>query len=295
MVAMSTVLIATGGTIACTHDELGALVPTKTAADLAALLDEPVRAIDFRRLDSTAIRLEDLDELIELVEELSNEPDVDRIIITHGTDSLEETAMALSLFHQSLTPVVLTGAQRPFDDPEPDGPDNLRAALKAKGVGVLLQFGGITTPAWGARKEHTTALQAFSAAEADFPEVVPLPRVKLADQKVTICVAYPGAPRCAIDGAVRAGFQGIVVKGMGAGNVSPEMAEGIIDAVQGGTPVLLTTRVPNGPVNMIYGGPGGGKTLEAAGVVGAGVLHAGQARIVLAASLATGIDLHEFF
>lgn len=291
----ATVLIATGGTIACTRDENGCLVPTKTAADLAALLGLPVHAIDFRQLDSTAITLKDLDELIELVEDLSNQGSVERIIITHGTDSLEETALALALFHHSSTPVILTGAQRPFDDPAPDGPANLCAALEAIGTGVLVQFGGVTTPAWGTRKVHTTALQAFSAADANFPKVVPLPRARLADQHVTVCVAYPGAPRGGIDEAVRAGCEGIVVEGLGAGNVSPEMGEGITDAVARGVSVLMTTRVPGGAVDMVYGGPGGGKTLETAGVVGAGILRAGQARIVLAAALATGIDIRTFF
>lgn len=293
--APTTVLIATGGTIACTRDEDGCLVPTKTAADLAAFLQVPVRAIDFRQLDSTAITLKDLDELIDLVEELSGQDSVERIIITHGTDSLEETALALALFHQSTTPVILTGAQRPFDDPAPDGPGNLRAALKAVGAGVLLHFGGVTTPTWGARKVHTTALEAFSAADANFPKVVPLPRARLADQRVSVCVAYPGAPRGGIDEAVRAGCRGIIVEGLGAGNVSPEMGEGIKDAVTQGVSVLMTTRVPNGAVDMVYGGPGGGKTLKTTGVIGAGVLRAGQARIVLAAALATGIDVREFF
>lgn len=292
---MTTVLISTGGTIACTTDASGALVPTKTAADLAALLDEPVRAVDYIQLDSSAVTLADLDGLIAMVMETAADPTVERIIVTHGTDSLEETAMALSLFYDSLTPVVLTGAQRPFDAAEPDGPRNLNDALHAEGCGVLIQFGGMTTPAWGARKEHTQSLRAFGAAEADVPSVLPLPRHPLADQKVTVLAAYPGAPGDLVDAAVAAGYRGLVVEGMGSGNVSPGMGAALARAFSAGVQVVLTTRVTNGPVSLIYGGEGGGATLAAKGAVGSGVLHAGQARIVLAAALATGTDVRELF
>lgn len=294
---MSIVLIATGGTIACTQDSDGALVPTKSAADLVPYLetDKEVRPIDFRHLDSSAITLEDLDELVELVEKLSAEEDVERIIITHGTDSMEETAMALSLFHSELTPVILTGAQRPYDHPEADGPANLRAAASIDGFGVIIQFGGVTTHAWGARKEHLQALDAFGSAEADFPEVVPLPIKPLAGKKVGIVVAYPGAGRDAIDVKVAKGYEGLVIKGLGSGNVSPEMGDAIVDALKAGVQVVITSRVPNGEVQLIYGGPGGGATLARHGAVGSGVLHAGQSRIVLAAALATGINVSEFF
>ena len=86
-------LIATGGTIACTTVADGSLVPTVSGADLAAEIDAEV--VEFRQLDSSSITLADLDELIAVVNEHTAREDIGGVIITHGTDSMEETALAL--------------------------------------------------------------------------------------------------------------------------------------------------------------------------------------------------------
>ncbi|HZK32668.1 MAG TPA: asparaginase domain-containing protein, partial [Corynebacterium sp.] len=126
-------LLATGGTIACTRDNTGALVPTAQARDLvaAAGVDHPqITTRDLTRLDSSSLTLSELDGLTAAVRE-SLAAGAAGIVITHGTDSLEDTALALDLVHDSETPVVLTGAQRAFDHPAADGPANLRGALAA--------------------------------------------------------------------------------------------------------------------------------------------------------------------
>ena len=94
---------------------------------------------------------------------------VDGVVITHGTDTMEETAFLLDLVHDDDRPVVLTGAQRPFDSAAPDGPGNLAAALQvaasphARGLGALLVFDGLAWQARGVRKIETLASGAFSA------------------------------------------------------------------------------------------------------------------------------------
>ncbi len=294
---MTIALIATGGTISCTKDEHGALVPTATAAQLAACLDEPVRAIDFRRLDSSAITLEDLDELIDAVDAACADPEIDRVIVTHGTDTLEETAVVLALFHRHPTPVVLTGAMLPFDAVDADGPANLRGAARAEvaeGTGVAVHFGGMTSPAWGLRKHHTTHPDAFAPGRT-LPDNTPLPPARLAGHDVAVIAAFPGAPRTLIDAAVSAGYRGIVVEALGAGNVNPQLGAGLADALEAGVQLVISTRVAHGPVSLVYGGPGGGATLGQLGAVGSGHLRAGQARIVLAAALATGTDVRDLF
>ncbi|APT92251.1 asparaginase [Corynebacterium phocae] len=293
---MTNILISTGGTIACTSIN-GALEPTKSAADLAALVDAPVEAVDFRQLDSSAMTLHDVDELVECVEDYASRPEVTRVVVTHGTDSMEETAVALALFHAGRTPVILTGAQRPFDAPAPDGPGNLRGALSvAPGTGgVFIHFGGATVPAWGATKQHTQSLNAFTAPETTAPNCLPLPRARLAEEKVTIIYAYPGAPGDMVDAAVAAGYAGIVVAAMGSGNVGPQMAAALDRALDAGVKVVISTRVAAGPVELIYGGAGGGNTLADKGAINAGRLRPGQARIVLAAALATQTDPAKLF
>lgn len=302
----SIVVLATGGTIACTQDDSGALVPTRRAADLVRGLStpRPVRAVDYLQLDSSAITPEDLDGLLTEVRRLLAEPATAGVVITHGTDSLEETAMALACQLSPARPVVLTGAQRAADHPDPDGPGNLQLALDtacrhaAEGTGgAWVSFGGKVLPAAGVRKRHTSELEAFeSLAVPDaLPARFPLPAGALADAPVITLAASPGAGRELVDAACAAGARGIVVTAMGSGNMSPAMGQALSEAARGGVSVVISTRSPYGAVRLAYGGDGGGASLGAAGALGAGPLRPGQARILLAACLAGGVDPAQVF
>lgn len=292
----SLAVIATGGTIACTTDASGALVPTMNAENLLHDLHISARSIDSARLDSSSITLAELDELLETVRQQLAEPDISGIVVTHGTDSMEETAFALDLFTSDDKPIILTGAQRAFDHPESDGPANLSDALKLASDphngGVFIRFGGTTVPARGARKQHTSQLRAFvSTPLSSRPR--PLDPVALAGIDVPIIAAYPGSPRTLVDAAVANGAQGLVIEALGSGNMGSEMGQGVLDALARGIPVVVSTRVPEGEVALAYGGSGGGATLARAGAIGSGALRAGQARIALIASIASGISVSE--
>ncbi|WLP86978.1 asparaginase [Corynebacterium stationis] len=294
-------VVATGGTIACTTDDTGALVPTVSAAELVEAAreistpsDVEISPVDSVRLDSSSLSLTDLDDLLQRVHALLADDSIAGVVITHGTDSMEDTAMALELFHTGKKPVVITGAQRSFDHLESDGPQNLADAISyaANGApGVSIRFGGLTIPARGAFKAHTSALEAFQATSQKIRTRPTLPLTPLAGQDVVIISAWPGAPRLLVDAAVASGINGIIVEGLGSGNMGSEMGEGVKDALDAGIPVLITTRVPEGSVTLAYGGDGGGATLAQAGALGTGTLRAGQARMVLLAALATGTDV----
>ena len=294
-------VVATGGTIACTTDANGALVPTVSAAELVEAAreistpsDVEISPVDSVRLDSSSLSLTDLDDLLQRVHALLADDSIAGVVITHGTDSMEDTAMALELFHTGKKPVVITGAQRSFDHLESDGPQNLADAISyaANGApGVSIRFGGLTIPARGAFKAHTSALEAFQATSQKIRTRPTLPLTPLAGQDVVIISAWPGAPRLLVDAAVASGINGIIVEGLGSGNMGSEMGEGVKDALDAGIPVLITTRVPEGSVTLAYGGDGGGATLAQAGALGTGTLRAGQARMVLLAALATDTDV----
>lgn len=296
-------VVATGGTIACTLDEHGALVPTVSAAELVdAALSLPAapqvdtRAIDSVRLDSSSLTLPDLDDLLQRVHALLADASIAGVVITHGTDSMEDTAMALELFHIGDKPVVITGAQRSFDHPDSDGPQNLADAIAyaATGApGVSIRFGGLTVPARGAFKSHTSSLEAFAAVPTPIRKRPTLALTPLAGNDVVIISAWPGASRTMVDAAVASGAGGIIVEAMGSGNMGSQMGEGVADALEAGIPILITTRVPEGSVTLAYGGSGGGATLARNGALGTGTLRAGQARMVLLAALATGTDVAE--
>lgn len=329
---MSTIaVVATGGTIACTTDASGALVPTACAQDLidSALASPAVdsaarsaagsgvaefatRAIDTARLDSSSMTFAQLDALIATVRAQLADPDIDAVVITHGTDSLEDTAIALDLFASGPKPVIITGAQRPFDDPSGDGPENLSDALAlaaaltagmARGTGeveesyeapdsvptgghgVWIQFGGKRIPAWGARKNHTAARDAFVSSPAVRPAGLPLAPAALKDVSVDIIAAYAGAPG---DLVLASRADALVIEALGSGNMSSAMGQAVAKVAAAGRPVVITSRVPEGEISLVYGGAGGGATLAGAGVHSSGYLRAGQARIVLAAQVATG-------
>ncbi|WP_412100514.1 asparaginase [Corynebacterium aurimucosum] len=299
---MTFALIATGGTIACTTVRNGSLVPTVDGQQLAESLghggDTPdIEVVEFRALDSSSITLADLDELLLCVREQLARPDIDGVLITHGTDSLEETALALSLFDLGNGPIVLTGAQRAFDHPAGDGPRNLRDAyelLCSGAQGVWVQFGGKTIPGRGARKWHTSHLNGFEELAVGDSAVPLLPLAPMAGHPVEIIAAYPGAGATLVDASLPHA-SGLVIEAMGSGNMGAEMGAGVARALQAGVPVVISTRTPYGNTKLAYGGAGGGATLGEMGAVAAGGFRAGQARIMLAAALATGTPVAEMF
>ncbi|ORA56731.1 L-asparaginase [Mycolicibacterium chubuense] len=301
-------VIATGGTIASTATE-GGVVATRTAAAVlegAVFGDIEVETHDLMTVGSYRMTLGHLRSISDAVDALlrrSHDP-VDGIVITHGTDTMEETAILLDLVHDDERPVVLTGAQRAGDALDGDGPRNLAdavlaaAAPQCRGLGVLIVFAGRVLPARATRKVHTTALDAFRSAACGTVGTVsdgtvtvdavprrppPLPRPTSAfdGTRVDLLEMYPGADDVLIAAAVSAGARGIVLAGTGIGNANPVVVTAIRGLVGTDVAVVLSTRVPEGPVRGVYG-DGGGADLVAAGVPTASGLPATQLRILLA-------------
>jgi len=303
------VVLSTGGTIASTHDKTGAVVPTVTGSKLVEPLSGTfdnnkltLEVKDIAKLDSSAMTLDDTDSIITAVNKELRRDDVDGVVVTHGTDSMEETAIAVDTFQDSEKPVALTGAMRPFDDPNPDGPDNLALAVKTvtdpanRGHGTFIAFADHVIPARGAFKSDTSKADGFANNNGEKQPQRPkaLKFKPLGNTRVDIIAAYPGAPADLIQRSLDSGAEGIVIEGMGAGNIGDELAQAAQAAAKK-VPVVLTTRVDHGPVEGIYGGAGGGATLADAGVISSGPLRAPQARMLLAAAITTDTDPAELF
>lgn len=291
---MNVLVISTGGTIASTANDRGALVPTLTGEELVARCGttRQVRAIDVASLDSSSMGLAEIDMLRETVR-TSLLDDSASLVITHGTDSMAETALALDLVHADPRPVVLTGAMRPADHASPDGPANLRGAIEVastrRDTGVLVHFAGETLPARGLMKSQTTSEHAFSLTSGTpLPRPMAVPAAPLAGLHIPIIRAWAGAD----DALIRAlgPIDGLVLEALGSGNVSAGMGGAVAKLLRRGVPVVVATSVPYGEVSFAYGGAGGGSTLGDLGALPAGYLSAGQARIALATALATGVD-----
>jgi L-asparaginase len=301
-------VIATGGTIASTATQ-GGVVATRTAAALlesAQVTGIDVETHDLMTVGSYRMTLAHLRAISDAVGDLlgrQHDP-VDGIVITHGTDTMEETAILLDLVHDDPRPVVLTGAQRASDALEGDGPRNLTdavltaAASQSRNLGVLVVFAGSVLPARGTRKIHTTALAAFRslycspvgevadgavAISAVPRRPVPLPRptARFDDTRVDLVEMYPGADDALIRAARSAGARGIVLAGTGIGNANPVVVAAAREFVDDRVAVVLSSRVPEGPVAGVYGN-GGGADLVSAGVPTASGLPATQLRILLA-------------
>jgi L-asparaginase len=299
-------LLATGGTIATRTSPAG-LAVAATASELLESTVRPPEAtvtpVDIAGRLSSATTTDDLLDLARSVAEHARAQDA--IVVTHGTDTLEETAFLLALTHHCDIPVILTGAQEPIDHPEADGPVNLAAALAWSVLGqpgVTVAFAGEIWPAIGIRKLHTTAAHAFEVPDTaplatlgpsgivthrqpNRPPPQPIPR-RL--PRVEVIPQYLGADTAVLDAAVRAGARGLVIAAFGHGNTTPELTRRCIELLGHGMPIAVASRVPAGPVHGLYAGAGA--ALSAAGALMATGLTTWQARLLLATTIANQPD-----
>lgn len=285
-------VIATGGTIASRTGADGSSTPGLDGQALLARLGPlpPVRLEpeDLFARDSSTLTLADMQRIGDAVGACLADG-VDGVVVLHGTDAMEETALLLSLQHPG-TPVVLTGAQFADDHPQADGPANMAAAIRAvlDGVaGVRLAFGGRLLPAWGLVKQATDSADAFRlAAEAMAPDI--LLRAPVGGVRVDVVAIHPGCDATHVEASLAAGAQGIVLAALGSGNATAAVARAVARCSAAGVPVVLSSRVPSGRLAASYGGGGGGHDLVRAGAVLSAVLRPGQARVLLAALIAAG-------
>ncbi|KXP04397.1 L-asparaginase [Tsukamurella tyrosinosolvens] len=299
------IVLATGGTIASRHDDSGAAVPADAGAALVATagavpgVDVTVR--DVTATDSSALTLDQLDEIRAAVTDALCDPDVAGVVVTHGTDTMEETSLLVDLAHADPRPVVFTGAQHPADSPAADGPANLAEAIAVaadpayRGLGVLLSFAGNVQTVRGLAKVSTVAPQPFAGGlpvaelEGTAPHRLLTKQAPIADVRVDVVASYPGADGALVDAAVAAGARGIVLAGTGSGNTTVALADAVRRALDAGVVVVVSTRIASGPVDAAYGGGGGAADLVATGALLSRRLRPGQARIVLLALLAAGV------
>lgn len=307
------VVLSTGGTIASRENERGASL---AADEVNVLLDRlpfevavPVEGRDVLCVGSYLLTPADMAGIAREIRRTLAERDVLGVVVTHGTDTMEETAFLADLVHDDPRPVVFTGAQRPADAADTDGPRNLADAItvaadeRAHGRGVLITFDGAVFAARGTRKTQTLATAAFASPDSGPIGQVregaltfaagpaPRPHVDLTDldARVDIVALYPGADTAALDAVVAAGATGVVLEATGAGNGNPQIRDAVARLTEAGIVVALSTRVHAGPVAGLYGN-GGGVDLIEAGATPTGTLRPSQARILLAALLARHRD-----
>jgi len=306
------VLIATGGTIAMKVDPvLDAPVPALSGEELLATVPglAKVARLEVNNLSNVPSDYMNPERWVELQRVVSAavlRDDLVGVVISHGTDTLEETAWFLNLTVATAKPVVLVGAQRNASEFDFDGPRNLLnsarvcVARDACNKGVMIAMNNQINAAREAVKTHTAGVESFKSGEFGFLGTIdgeravfsrsPLRRqhIELDGSdlpRVDIVAMYGGADGALVRAAATAGARGIVIQGLGFGNVNEAMFEAICCAIEAGVHVVVSTRVPNGSVRPHYGFSGGGKTLRDAGAVFADGLSPQKARILLMLAL----------
>lgn len=309
------VLIATGGTIAMKIDPVKhAPVPALSGEDLLATVPglSAIARLEVNNLSNVPSDYMGPERWVGLQKAAAAalaRPEVAGVIISHGTDTLEETAWFLDLTVSGPKPIVLIGAQRNASEHDFDGPRNLLNAARvcvareAREKGAMIVLNNQINAAREVTKTHTSDVETFKSGDFGFLGTVDDDRVvfyraPLRRQhvgltastlpKVEIVAMYGGADGSLVRAAVKQGAQGIVVQALGWGNVNTEMHAAIREAIGAGIPVVIATRVPNGRVRPVYGFVGGGKTLQEAGAVFADNLSPQKARILLMLALQQG-------
>lgn len=308
-------ILATGGTIAAKYDPVkgGFFAGTLSGEELSEAVPEirEVARIEVEQICNTGSPNMDpaiWTKLSKRVNELLANQDVAGVVVTHGTDTMEETAYFLDLTITSQKPVILVGAQRAATMKDSDGPRNLLNAIhvavspEALGKGAMIVMNGQINAAREVTKTNTIEAETFRTLEfgqlgyADLQKVrfyraplrrqtIPLgPDPKLG--RVEIVSHYGGNDGWVLRALLRqAHLDGLIIAGTGLGHVGRLMFEAVKEARDQRIPVVVSTRVYTGRVIPLYAGDGGGLSLQKIGCVLADNLSPQKARILLMLAL----------
>lgn len=313
-------LLFTGGTISMQRDRAaGGNVPAHQGEALVrftAALDQisPYRVENWAMVPACHLGPDRLWQLREHVGAIAKSGEVGGVVITQGTDIMEESAYLLDKTLAGSVPVAITGAMRTSEDQGWDGPRNLRdAALVAahpdsRGRGAMVVFHGKVFAGRTAVKVHATDLDAFAAPYSEpigqivggsvaYSDVAPggsqngslseRPPNRLV-ARVALVPMVVGDTGDMLDLA-RPGHDGVVVVAFGSGNVPPGAVPAIGRWIEDGKPVILATRCPFGVVTPVYAFEGGGSRLVRMGAIPAGPRTPSQARMELTLALSAGV------
>jgi L-asparaginase len=309
--------LATGGTISMRMDaEKGGAVPRLSGAELVAMVPGVERVArvevrEFGRFPGPHMTIDRMWELRGAVLAAQQEG-FDGIVITHGTDTIEETAYLLDRSLPATVPVVITGAMRNSSELSWDGPLNFMAATEvaaspdSRGRGTMVvmdenvvqgsevvkthteEAGTFRSPNWGPLGMTDKGRVLFYRESRRKPSLTP----PAPAQPVDLVKMVAGADSRLLEASLDSGALGLVVEAMGRGNVPPAVVPGVQRWIDAGRPVLIASRSHRGRVLDTYAYPGGGHQLREMGAIFADVLTGPQARLELMLALGTwGCDL----
>ena len=309
-------LIFTGGTISMTADSTaGGKIPTLDGRAILARapgIEEiaDLEVIDLGRTPASHFTFPKLFEVAGEIRRFQADPAIDGVVVVQGTDVIEETAFLWDLVLDGDSPVIVVGAMRAASDPNDDGPENLRnavrcaAASELRGAGVNVVLDGTINPADAVTKTHASALDTFQCLDTGPLGRVDASGVRLerargprrhvatdrAADGVQLLIAHVAMDGSLLDAAASLRPPGIVVEATGAGNTDASLLAAAERAMGQGITVAFTTRCAAGAASDGYAFPGGGATWVRAGALLTGHLSGPKARIALACGLGAGLD-----
>jgi L-asparaginase len=303
-------IIHTGGTIAMIEDkQTGSVKPNKVhplTTIMPAIKDmADITEDSFLNLPSPHITISHMVKLAKRIEQKITDEHYEGIVITHGTDTLEETAYLLDLIVQSDIPIVVTGAMRSSNELGSDGPHNLVSALRvalsdeARGQGVLVVLNDEIHTAKNVTKTHSSNIATFQSPQYGPIGIVtkhritfhhiPIRRdryhVRELEKNVILLKAFAGMDKSLIEAVSAAEINGLVIEGLGQGNLPPSVVPALQTLIEQGVPIVLVSRCFNGIVQDVYGYDGGGKKLKEMGIIFSNGLNGQKARIKLLVAL----------
>jgi len=325
MIKKQILIIFTGGTISMEkHTESKLAIIANNQLKLIENIKNEIKHVDlkmhqFSLKPSPSMTPNDMLALAKLVSSELENASIDGVVITHGTDTLEETAYFLDLYVHHDKPVVMTGSMRNFSELGYDGLSNLVSSIlvaasdASRKRGVLLCMNDEINAASEATKSHTLALDTFKSLEFGPLGIVDQERVlyyrdthsfrlskvpNTIEDNVEIVKAYAGSSSLLLNLLIDHQVKGIVLEALGRGNIPPQMVPGVKRAIENNIPVVLTSRCPKGRVLDTYGYEGGGRHLKDLGVIFVENLNSQKARIKLMFALTLHdeiIDIRKFF
>ncbi len=300
-------IVFTGGTFSMRIDEkTNSAVPYFHGEELLEMIPKAkqranISVYEFGKFPGPHITPELMLKLSKKIKKFISRKDIDGVVVTHGTDTLEETAYFLDLTIKTEKPIVVIGAMKTSSEKDWDGPLNLLDAIRicnntnSRGMGVLVCLNGEINAASEVTKTHTEDIETFQSL--DFGSLGFINRGKVIfnrqpnklerietekiNSNVDLIKIYAGMNEKFFKYSADSGVEGVVIEAMGVGNVPPLAFDGIKYIVEKNIPVVLVSRCPAGETLDIYGYPGAGKWLKKMGVIFADYLNGQKARIKL--------------
>ncbi|HDF8652791.1 TPA: asparaginase [Staphylococcus aureus] len=310
-------VIHTGGTISMSQDQSNKVVtndinPISLHQDVInqyAQIDE----LNPFNVPSPHMTIQHVKQLKDIILEAVTNKYYDGFVITHGTDTLEETAFLLDLILGIEQPVVITGAMRSSNEIGSDGLYNYISAIrvasdeKARHKGVMVVFNDEIHTARNVTKTHTSNTNTFQSPNHGPLGLLTKDRVQFhhmpyrqqalenVNEKLNVPLvkAYMGLPGDIFSFYSREGIDGMVIEALGQGNIPPSALEGIQQLVSLNIPIVLVSRSFNGIVSPTYAYDGGGYQLAQQGFIFSNGLNGPKARLKLLVALSNNLDKAE--